>query len=92
MKQKNFFNALGDLLWLTQLGLSMLLPLLLCLAGCWWLVSRQWVGYWVYPIGIVLGLGAGAVSFRDFRKLMLRRAKGTEKEQKERPVSFNRHY
>ena len=31
---KGLYKALEDIVWLTQLGLSMLLPLLLCLGGC----------------------------------------------------------
>ena len=30
---KGWYKALEDLVWLTQLGLNMLLPLVLCLAG-----------------------------------------------------------
>ena len=37
---KGWYKALEDLVWLTQLGLNMLLPLVLCLAGCWWAVER----------------------------------------------------
>ena len=36
---KGWYKALEDLVWLTQLGLNMLLPLVLCLAGCWWAVA-----------------------------------------------------
>lgn len=41
---KGWYKALEDLVWLTQLGLNMLLPLVLCLAGCWWAVER-----WNWP-------------------------------------------
>ena len=37
---KGWYKALEDLVWLTQLGLNMLLPLVMCLGGCWWAVSR----------------------------------------------------
>ena len=37
---KGWYKALEDLVWLTQLGLNMLLPLVLCLAGCWWAVEH----------------------------------------------------
>ena len=41
---KGWYKALEDLVWLTQLGLNMLLPLVLCLAGCWWAVE-----HWGWP-------------------------------------------
>ena len=31
-----WYKALEDRIWLTQLGLNILLPLVLCLGGCWW--------------------------------------------------------
>ena len=31
---KGWYKALEDLVWLTQLGLNMLLPLVMCLGGC----------------------------------------------------------
>ena len=37
---KGWYKALEDLVWLTQLGLNMLLPLVMCLGGCWWAVSH----------------------------------------------------
>ena len=30
-----WYKALEDLIWLTQLGQNILLPLVLCLGGCW---------------------------------------------------------
>ena len=32
---KGWYKALEDLVWLTQLGLNMLLPLVMCLGGAW---------------------------------------------------------
>ena len=57
---KGLYKALEDLVWLTQLGLSILLPLLMCLGGCWWATNRWGWPMWVYLPGIVLGLAAGA--------------------------------
>ena len=36
---KGWYKALEDLVWLTQLGLNMLLPLVMCLGGAWWVVN-----------------------------------------------------
>ena len=37
---KGWYKALEDLVWLTQLGLNMLLPLVMCLGGAWWAVNK----------------------------------------------------
>lgn len=82
------YKALENLVWVGQLGLSLLMPLVLCLALCWWLNTSVGVGGWVYLPGLLLGLGAGGVNFRDFARRWL---KQTQKEQKDRPAGFNRH-
>ena len=41
---KGWYKALEDLVWLTQLGLNMLLPLVMCLGGAWWAVNS-----WSWP-------------------------------------------
>ena len=45
---KGWYKALEDLVWLTQLGLNMLLPLVLCLGGCWWAVNHWNWPEWVF--------------------------------------------
>ena len=57
---KEIYQALEDLVWLAQLGLSMMMPLLLCLGGCWWAVSHWgWPG-WLYLPAVLLGLASAA--------------------------------
>ena len=53
---KGWYKALEDLVWLTQLGLNMLLPLVMCLGGCWWAVSHWGWPMWVYLPAVLLGL------------------------------------
>ena len=57
---KGWYKALEDLVWLTQLGLNMLLPLVMCLGGAWWAVNS---------------LASGAQNFWYFAKEHLDRAK-----------------
>ena len=54
-------RTVRELVWLTQLGLSIVCPLLLCLLGAVWLRDRFGFGNWVIFLGIALGLG-GAFS------------------------------
>lgn len=85
---KGLYKMLEDLVWLTQLGLNLLLPLVLCLFGCWWAVNHWAWPMWAYIPAIVLGLAAGAQNFWVFAKEHLKRA---EKE-KPRRVGFNSHF
>ena len=57
---KGWYKALEDLVWLTQLGLNMLLPLVMCLGGAWWAVNNWSWPEWVFLPAILLGLAAGA--------------------------------
>lgn len=56
---KGWYKALEDLVWLTQLGLNMLLPLVLCLAGCWWAVEHWGWPEWLFCPLWVWGLSPG---------------------------------
>ena len=84
---KGWYKALEDLVWLTQLGLNMLLPLVMCLGGCWWAVSHWGWPMWVYLPAVLLGRAAGAQNFWVFVKERLDRSK----KDKPRRTGFNSH-
>ena len=67
--------------------LEELLPLLLCLGGCWWAVNRWGWPEWVYLPGVFLGLAAGAQNFWVFARERMERAK----KEKTSRVGFNSH-
>ena len=46
------YKALEQLVWVGQLGFSLLFPLVCALGGCWWL-TRQGVGGWVWVPGLL---------------------------------------
>ena len=73
MKKKGWFSVLQNLSWLTQLGLSLAAPPVLCLLGAGWLARRFSLGPWVYFAAIVLGLGAVACTFAEFVKMFRRK-------------------
>ena len=52
---KGWYKALEDLVWLTQLGLNMLLPLVMCLGGAWWAVNNWSWPEWGFLPAILLG-------------------------------------
>lgn len=85
---QSLVKALRNLTWMTQLGMSVAGPLVLCVLGALWLKNRLGLGGWVMVLGIFLGLG-GAVSglrmsFRDMQR-------AAEEDDKTAPVSFNEH-
>lgn len=85
---KNGADILKNITMLTQLGLSFITPLLICLGVCWWLYSRMGVGGWVFIPGFFFGLGGSAmVAYKFYLSIV----KHQKKEKKKSKVSFNRH-
>ena len=82
------FKLLRSLTWLTQLGLSIIAPPVLCVGGCWWLQNRFSLGGWIMVLGIVLGLGASVSGAMQFYSTVRRQA---GKGEKDRPDAFNTH-
>ena len=78
------------LLWLTQLGLSVAVPLRgFILLGLWLHNSCGW-GSWTVWTGIILGAYCAIEGFHSSLKNLLRMAGGDKPEQ-EPPVSFHDH-
>lgn len=78
------------LTWLTQLGLSVALPLAGFIFLALWLRSQFGWGDWVLWLGIVLGLVSALDGLRQSLKLLTRL---TQKKSDEAspPVSYNDH-
>lgn len=75
---------------LSQLGLSLITPVLICLAVCWLIVSKTGAGGWVYIPGFFFGLGgSGTVAYKFY--LSINRQQKKENKKKKNKVSFNRH-
>ena len=68
-------------------GFNLLLPLVLCLAGCWWAVEHWGWPEWLFLPAVGLGLAAGAQNFWVFCKERLERSK----HEKNHRVGFNSH-
>lgn len=81
---------LNLLVWLTQLGLSIAIPLAgFILLGVWLHESCGW-GVWTVWVGVALGLYSAVDGFRASVKL-LDRVGNRRKESETPPVSFNDH-
>lgn len=81
---------LGLLVWLTQLGISVAVPLGgFVLLGVW-LRQRFELGVWVVIAGVVIGLICAINGLRSALKAMAQLAKEKKKDTPP-PVSFNDH-
>lgn len=77
------------IVWLTQLGLSIALPLLGFILLAVWLRNSCGWGDWVIPVGVVIGVICAFDGFRTSMKAMEQMSR--TKEEQEKPVSFNDH-
>lgn len=77
------------LIWLTQLGLSVAVPLGGFLLLALWLRNKFDLGAWIVIVGIILGVICAFEGLMSSLKAMKRMAKKDEEETP--PVSFNDH-
>ena len=59
---KQWSEIMRNVTMLSQLGLSFITPLLLCLALCWFIISKTGVGGWIYIPGFFFGMGGSATA------------------------------
>lgn len=87
-KRKYWSNVLKQISWLSQLGLSIIMPMLICVLICVWLTNRFDIGGWVFIPGFILGLGA---SFTTGYNFYLSESHKSKKDSNDRKRGFNRH-
>ena len=87
---KQLKEVYQNIFMLSQLGLSFIMPLLLCLALCWFFVDRTGVGGWVYIPGFFFGLGGSFTTAYKFYLAVTKKEEKNEKTKKKK-VSFNKH-
>lgn len=76
------------LIWITQLGLSVVSPLACFIFLALWLRNNCGWGEWTLWVGIILGIVGAIDGLRTSLKIMHRTA---EKDTQKPPVSFNEH-
>ena len=86
---KELYAALENLVWVTQLGFSLLFPLVFFLWLAHWLTGAHGWPVWIYIPAILLGLLPGAQTFRSFAQQMMKKVKKDLDEKK--PMGFNKH-
>lgn len=87
-KRKFWANIFKQLSWLTQLGLSIIMPTLICVLICAYLCTHFDIGGWIFIPGFILGLGA---SFTTGYNFYISESKKSDKESKDRKRGFNSH-
>ena len=80
---KQWSEILRNVTMLSQLGLSFITPLLLCLALCWFIISKTGVGVWVYIPGFFFGMGGSATVAYKFYLSINKQQKKKHKKGKE---------
>ena len=102
---KGLYDVARHLVWLTQFGLSVVVPPTLCIAGSVWLRHRFTLGGWVVAVGVVVGVLAAVSCLRGSLQALDRqgtrrgprgaRAGGAPPAKKDgektSPISFDRH-
>ena len=68
---KQWADIIKNISLLTQFGLSLLTPLLLCLGICWWLYTSFSLGGWIFIPGFFFGLGgSGMVAYKLYLSVL----------------------
>ena len=87
---KKYSEVFKNISLVTQLGLSLIMPVLLCLFLCWLLVTKAGAGNWIYIIGFVFGLGGSAATCYKLWHSITQRKDGEKDDQGGR-IGFNDH-
>ncbi len=78
------------LVWLTQLGLSVVFPLAGFILLALWLQQQFSWGAWVFWVGLALGLITAISGFVNSLQLMLHMSESSKKKDPP-PTAFNQH-
>lgn len=77
---KKVYKYLKYFTMISQLGISVVAPLALCIIGALWLKNRFSLGDWVVLAGILLGIASGISSFVNYLKGFLQDMRKSDEE------------
>lgn len=77
--RKIALECFRNLAYLTQFGVSLAMPPLLCLWAAGWLREKFQLGNWIMLVGLLLGLGGAVSSFVGFMRHVQRQADKEDK-------------
>lgn len=88
---KRMSKLAGQFVMVGQLGLSLIMPLLICLFICYLITTRLNVGGWVYIPGFIMGLGSSwMTAYKVYLSVTKREEKNKQRRGKDE-VYFNKH-
>ena len=82
---KQWSDILKNISLLSQLGLSLLTPTLLCLVICYFLQTRLGLGIWIYIPGFFFGLGGSFTVAKNFYNMIEKRQKKEDRDRGKKP-------
>ncbi len=85
--KSNNLQIFKNITLLTQVGLTVATPLVICIWGASWLKNRFNMGEWIVLVGILLGIGSSVSGLVEFIRYQSKKA---NKETKT-PTGFNKH-
>ena len=89
---KGLYDVARHLVWLTQFGLSVVVPPTRCIAWSAGLRHRVTLGGWVVAVGVVVGVLAAASCLRCSLQALDRQGRPAKKDgEKTSPISFDQH-
>ncbi|MEG2928084.1 MAG: AtpZ/AtpI family protein [Oscillospiraceae bacterium] len=77
---KKIYNSLKYLSLLSQLGISLIVPPLMCILAATWIKNRFGMGDWIVVAGIIFGIGGGITSVYNYLKVAMNDAKKSQQE------------
>lgn len=77
------YRKLRAMAWVTQFGLSMVSPLILCIIAANWLRERFGWGNWVMVLAIIIGALSAVTTFASFAKTVKRENGGGKDDKKD---------
>lgn len=80
------------LVWLTQLGLTVAVPLAGFVLAAVWLREHFSLGSWVVWTGLIIGVCSAVSGLRSCLKMLNRLVQEKKKDNDPPPVAFNDHH
>ena len=68
--KKDYYKIVKSLAWITQFGLCMITPLLLCIFIADFIKTKFDVGGWIMIAAITIGIGGSFMSLLNFIKMV----------------------
>ena len=87
---KGLYDVARHLVWLTQFGLSIVIPPVLCIMGAVWLQRQFALGGWVVAVGVFVGVLAAVSCLQRFTESH-GSAGESPKQKGPPPANFNQH-